>query len=65
MDENEIEGNGRVTEENSRCECKMKILLSVVTRKMVVSASCSNSKDGGECVVRILNSWSLIRARKK
>jgi hypothetical protein len=44
------------------CFCIVQVNTSVVIVDIV---ECRDSKDGGECVVRVLNSWSLVRGRKK
>jgi len=54
-----------MTDEGSvQCHCffSVQVNTSVVIVDIV---ECSDSRDGGECVVRILYSWSLIRERKK
>ena len=54
-----------MTDEGS-VQCHCFVTVQVNTSVVIVdTAECSDSKDGGECVVRILNSWSLIRERKK
>ena len=40
-------------------------IVQVNTNVVIVDiVECRDSKDGGECVVRILYSWSLIRERE-
>ena len=48
------------------CHCHGFGIVQENTSVVIVDiVECSDSKDGGECVVRMLNSWSLIRERKK
>ena len=41
-------------------------IVQVNTNVVIVDiVECSDTKDGSDCAVRILYSWSLIRERKK
>ena len=54
-----------MTDEGS-VQCHCFFIVQVNTSVVIVDiVECSVSKDGSDCVVRILYSWSLIQERKK
>ena len=52
---------------SDHCQCFFRVQVNTSNASLVIVdvVECSDSNDDGECAVRILNSWSLIRERKK